>query len=199
MHLRLAWLLGFLLWAGTCHAHIYQSITDDVSATARLPHLEKTALPEGAVELRIWTISDLSPDNMVRLQHSADGKVSGELLRFASTDLTYKEDDAAFRKTFRRGCRQLYRGDQYEVCLYERKPRSGWRRMYESLAELGISTLPGQSPLSEIQTTGGQAIFVEVRQGSDYRNYSHNNPLLHDTPEARAMVRITQIVAPLFY
>lgn len=201
-YFRLACCFGLLAWAHLVQADALQSVADEVSATAGLSRLETTPLPDGAVELRIWTgFGVVIPNHMLRLQRDADGKVSGERLRYFPADLSHMGDGAAaFRRQARHGCGRLHNGKETEVCVLARKPQPGWRRIYESLLKLGITTLPDDSllPPPELQMTDGYAIHVEVREGADYRNYSCSNPAVIDAPEARAMLKISHVVSRLF-
>lgn len=167
-----------------------------------MPSLETTPLPQGAVELRIWAgFGVIVPSRMLRLQRSTDGEVTGERLHYFPLDLSYmKGGAAAFRRQARHGCGRLYKGRETEVCVLARKPRPGWRRSYESLLKLGITTLPDDSllPPPQLEMNDGYSIHVEVRQGADYRNYSYSNPALIDAPEARAILEISRIVSRLF-
>lgn len=108
------------------------------------------------------------------------------------------EDSAAgFRRQARHG---LHHDEKTEVCVLACKHPPGWRRIYESLLKLGITTLPDDSllPPPELRMTDGYAMHVEVRQGTDYRNYTYSNPGMIDAPEAHAMLKISHIVSRLF-
>lgn len=198
MDFRSACCLGLLLSSRFVQADGLQSVADEVGAIAGLPSLETAALPAGAVELRIWTgFGVVVPNHMLRLRRSADGEVTGERLRYFPVDLSYlNAQAAAFRKDARRGCEQLQRGETTEVCVLVRRPWRGWRRIYESLHKLGIATLPDGSllPPPRLELNDGYSIHVEVRQGADYRTYSYINPVVIDAPEARAVLRISDIV-----
>lgn len=202
MYFRLACCLGLVAWASLVQAGALQSVADKVSAAAGMPNLETSPLPPGVVELRIWTgFGVVAPDHMLRLQRAADGKVSGERLRYFPADLSYMGDYAAgFRRQARHGCGRLHHDEETEVCVLARQPQPGWHRIYESLLKLGITTLPDDSqlPPPKLQMTDGYAIHVEVREGADYRNYSYSNPGMIDAPEARAMLKISDIVSRLF-
>jgi hypothetical protein len=74
-------------------------------------------------------------------------------------------------------------------------PKSGWEKCWQRLSDAGILTLPSgtQGPDPD-----AEAFYVETMAGGSYRNYEYISPDYSETPNARRMLAIGDIISDEF-
>src|ERR1051326_2159311 len=74
-------------------------------------------------------------------------------------------------------------------------PKSGWGKCWQRLADAGILTLPSgtEGPDPDVE-----AFFVESKAGGSYRNYQYISPEYEQSPNAKRMLAIGDIISEEF-
>jgi hypothetical protein len=74
-------------------------------------------------------------------------------------------------------------------------PKSGWEKCWQRLADAGILTLPSgtEGPDPDVE-----AFFVESKAGGSYRNYQYISPEYEQSPNAKRMLAIGDIISDEF-
>jgi len=174
--------------------------TDEIANTAEIGLLRNSEFPNNRTEIRVWIgFGVITPDEMLRLQLQANGELSGEVLVYFPSDLTYMNKRSAkrFRDGIMRSCTRLRKGTKVDVCTATFKKTPNWNALYEQLNRLGITTLPDESelPRPDVVVFDGISMVVEVREGSSYRAYQYSNPHFRREPESNAAQQIIRAIA----
>jgi hypothetical protein len=74
-------------------------------------------------------------------------------------------------------------------------PKSGWEQCWERLTNSGVLTLPSGT---EPPDPDAEGFYVETMAGGSYRNYLYNSPEYSDSPNAKRMLAIGDIIADEF-
>ena len=74
-------------------------------------------------------------------------------------------------------------------------PKSGWEQCWERLINAGILSLPSgtEGPDPDVE-----AFYVETMDSGNYRNYEYITPEYSDTPNAKRMLAIGDIISDEF-
>jgi len=80
-----------------------------------------------------------------------------------------------------------------------RAPKSGWEIFWKRVVEAGILILPDSSELKgEKLVMDGFGYVVEINMNRTYRTYIYLNPDWQEWPEAKQMIRISNLIAEEF-
>jgi hypothetical protein len=178
--------------------------TDQAAETSGIGRLRNQAIASDEIEVRIWSgFGIVIPEEMLRIRVHADGVVEGGLLLYYPNDLSYMTDEEQdeFRADLAGACVDARSGQEEETCWQTFEEPPDWTAIYRKLVEYGIYSLPDQStlPKSEIETTDGVSMVVELRHGAHYRSYQYSNPF-QASKEELAAKKILELVSPtLFY
>jgi hypothetical protein len=72
-------------------------------------------------------------------------------------------------------------------------PKSGWDKLWTSLVQLDLLTLPDSSTLhGEELVVDGVCYVVEINHDGRYRTYEYSNPQHQKWPEAKKIIGIVQ-------
>jgi hypothetical protein len=74
-------------------------------------------------------------------------------------------------------------------------PKSGWVSCWQRLVDAGIFTLPGGT---EGPDPDAQGFYVEVNNAGSYRNYEYTSPEYSESPNAKRMLVIGEIISDEF-
>jgi len=74
-------------------------------------------------------------------------------------------------------------------------PKSGWEQCWERLTNSEVLTLSGGT---EPPDPDAQGFYVETMTGGSYRNYLYNSPEYSDSPTAKRMLAIGDIISDEF-
>jgi hypothetical protein len=74
-------------------------------------------------------------------------------------------------------------------------PKSGWENCWQRLVDAGILTLPSgtEGPDPDVE-----AFYVESKAGGSYRNYQYISPEYEQSPNAKRMLAIGDIISDEF-
>jgi hypothetical protein len=174
--------------------------TDDAAETSGIGRLRSVPIASDEIELRIWSgFGIVIPGEMLRIRVHASGGVEGDVLFYYPHDLSYMpdEDQDAFRADLAGACVGTRTGREDETCWVTFEQPPDWTAIHRKLVEYGVYSLPDQStlPKSEVVTTDGVSMVVELRQGAHYRSYEYSNPSKSSQEELAAR-RILALVSP---
>jgi hypothetical protein len=74
-------------------------------------------------------------------------------------------------------------------------PKSGWESCWQSLVNAGIFTLPGGTDGPD---PDAQGFYVEINDAGSYRNYEYTSPEYSESPNAKRMLAIGDIISDEF-
>jgi hypothetical protein len=175
---------------------------DPIVRAAGLTPLRSTRLAAGQREIRVWIGGGIGyPQDLYRIVDQGKGKVLGWLIFHWPADDDAKSG-AKKGRTFndvvtyhQRGrCSNFRRSREVAVCDANFDTRPEWSTVLREADAAGLWTLPDESllPKSDIITTDGWGITIELRNGLTYRAYSYGNPDDKAWPEAKLAVRIAK-------
>ena len=161
--------------------------SDSAALALGIGLLRQTPLPDEIQEIRIWTGLALGvPHDLLRLTRRGN-KIEG--LKALYWEVERKETgesatapgvpiDAVVRHTIEGRCRPPRRYGDVEACRVVFTNLPDWKAIWDSLAVLGVWTLPDQDalPRGSGMSLDGWAMTVEVRDGRRYRSYAYSNP-----------------------
>jgi hypothetical protein len=175
---------------------------DDAATLAGIGKLRTHPLARGEREIRIWISGNAwRPGEMLRLRIQPSGEVQGGSFQFANKEryqgLSSLSSSEA-QQSVLAGCAALKKGVTADLCIVSFRQEPRWRHLYQKLTALGLLTLPDESTLPNgdvvVLTHVGETLYVEIREGADYRAYSYKNPQLRREPEAAAADNIVDAV-----
>src|SRR5688572_3311851 len=74
-------------------------------------------------------------------------------------------------------------------------PKSGWDHCWQRLTDTGILTLPNGTDLAD---PDGEGFYVETMAGGSYKNYMYHSPAYSESPNAKRMLAIGDIISTEF-
>jgi len=146
---------------------------DRVSKIARLSPLRSSNLSQGDVEARVWYGFGL-----VLLEGLAIKRINNQW------SAVYLQADQANPRYITKVAR-----------IQLPAPKSGWEKCWQRLADAGILTLPSgtEGPDPDVE-----AFYVETMTGGSYRNYEYISPEYEQSPNAKRMLAIGDIISDEF-
>jgi hypothetical protein len=200
--------------AQTTTSSVLAAEADSVARTAGFPaDIRSQSLPSGDLEIRAYVGFGIgAPEHLVRIQRRA-GRVTGQLvLWWPGTTLRFDVPDdperpiaqhdqeawaAAMRQNARaKGCGTVVQGGWVETCTLDKSARVDWTK---TLASLDTARITRLAPEPVSPGIDGTSLYVEVRDGARYREYSFWNPSrsAHNLAE-RAAAHLTALLLRLF-
>lgn len=157
---------------------------DRVCGVLGLQPLRTVTLPEGDVEVRIWTDHGIVyPHHLVRL-FSSNSHNKGEIFDLWPGKLNPPAP-----------CISLGESESVKVCQQKDSLKTEWKAVFEDLKSLSILSLPTQSKAPNVRD--GSGFLIEVRQGTSYRNYAYIAPGLNPSHEEQIAKQIWTTVMHL--
>jgi hypothetical protein len=74
-------------------------------------------------------------------------------------------------------------------------PKSGWESCWQRLVNAGVLSLPSGT---EGPDPDAEGYYVEIMDGGSYRNYQYNSPEYSESPDAKRMLAIGDIISDEF-
>jgi len=74
-------------------------------------------------------------------------------------------------------------------------PKSGWESCWQRLVSAGVLILPSGT---EGPDPDAEGFYVEIMDGGSYRNYQYNDPEYSESPNAKRMLTIGDIISAEF-
>ena len=146
---------------------------DRLSKIAGLPTLRSSNLSQGDVEARVWYGFGLI------------------LLEGFAIKRTHNEWSAFHLKADEANPRYITQVARIQLPA----PKSGWKQCWQRLADAGILTLLSgtEGPDPDVE-----AFYVETKAGDSYRNYQYISPEYEQSPNAKRMLAIGDIISEEF-
>ena len=139
---------------------------------AKLTKLTSTLLPGDDLEARIWGGFGVT-------------MLEGFVIKRSSGQWSAMHLDAVYPPGLPRS--------RYQKSLPP--PKSGWEVCWKRLVDEGLLTLPDASGLKdEFRMTDGYGYVVETNMNGTYRAYHYMNPEWQKWPEARQMMKLSNII-----
>lgn len=150
---------------------------DSAAVSAGIPILRLTPNPKGVREVRLWMHGwyyDWGTLYRVTTDHSS---VRGEVIEHWPVERRYLSMADTIRSSLRNQCEHFTRRAGIGTCraLFEKPPP--WREAIRQADLAGVWVIPDQSELPQLSVVhDGWGMFVELRDGNQYRAYSYSNP-----------------------
>jgi hypothetical protein len=170
---------------------------DSAAQAFGLRPLAATPLAGDVEEIRYWSGGGITAEqDFVRLTR-AGNRVDGLLGLYWRIVTPYDRPGSIPQGTWVRfahqgTCRRVTDVGNFEACELKLRGRPDWTALWDSLAALGVATLPPQSSLTRpgLMINDGGRVIIELRTATGYRRYSYENPWSYHDPEDQRVVSI---------
>ena len=153
---------------------VNEFVSSDVDRIARiggLPPLKTASLAPTDAEIRIWYGLGLFPLEGFAMRRTGDHWFAFNLKAYD------------------------YRESNRVRLLQLAAPKSGWEACWQRLVNAGVLNLPNGT---EAPDPDAQGFYVEVSNNGAYRNYQYNSPEYSESPNAKRMLAIGDIISDEF-
>ena len=147
---------------------------DPMAAEAGLPDLRKSKLPEGDLELRVWSGFSWSTRGLT-LRRTGDA--------WRADRIDWINDRSKRRGTYR--------------LIAAPAPKRGWAALWRELESRGLRTIPDEASLPDdgVKVFDGSKYLFQLRIGEAYRAYWYDNPEHHTKkPDAMRVAKIVRVL-----
>jgi hypothetical protein len=144
---------------------------DQIAKIGGLPPLKMASLAQADTEIRIWYGLGLFP-----LEGFAMKRTGAHLTAFHLKAYDYYQFNRA-------------------TLLQLAAPKSGWEACWQRLINADVLNLPSGT---ESPDPDAQGFYVEVMNNGSYRNYQYNSPEYSESPNAKRMLAIGDIISDEF-
>jgi len=162
----------------------------------------------GVREIRIWAGGGIGAENDLLRLVQRNGNTVGTWARYWKLGESVSRRnappltiDSLVRHALAGRCGPFNRGDGIEACLVKTVTPPAWRTIWDSLAHLGVWTLPDERtlPPDNMFMADGTLLTVELRDGTYYREYQYSNPDAHPRAEHKAAAAIGRLAVSFWH
>jgi hypothetical protein len=150
---------------------------DSAAISAGIPILRLTPNPKGIREVRLWIHGWYYNWGTLYRVTSGHGTIRGEVIEHWPVDRSLSAAVDTIPSSLRETCNHFTRRAGIATCRARFEIPPDWRRSLREAETAGLWVIPDESELPKRSlTVDGWGMFVELRDGNQYRAYSYSNP-----------------------